>query len=76
MIGHVIEEMLDASGKVGEGAASMRQNDLQVGILVECAGIDEFARQEGVFGGSVDRGGEVGRPDRSGTTERVGTPPI
>ena len=59
MVIHVKEEMLDASRQVGEGAARMRQDDLQVRIFVERAGIDEFARQEGMFDGSVDPGGEV-----------------
>src|ERR1700693_1684988 len=71
MVIHVKEEMLDASCKVGEGAASMGQDDLQVRILVERAGIDEFARQEGVFDGSVDPSGEGGRPGRPAAAECV-----
>ena len=65
------QEMLLASCQVGEGAARMRQDDLQVRILVERAGIDEFGRQEGVFDGSVDPRGEGGRPGRSGAAESV-----
>src|SRR5712691_388871 len=64
--------MLDASCKVGEGAASMRQDDLQVRILVERVGIDEFARQKSVFDGSVDSSGEGGRPGRPAASESVG----
>src|SRR5579862_7255354 len=64
--------MLDASCQVREGAAGMRQDDLQVRILVERAGINEFACQEGVFDGSVDPGGEVGRPGRPAAAESVG----
>src|ERR1700676_3955537 len=71
-VSHVKEEMLDASCKVGEGPAGMRQNDLQIRILVERAGIDEFARQEGVFNGGVDPRGEVGRPRRPASAESVG----
>ena len=62
MVIHVKQEMLDAPGQVGEGSAGMRQDDLQVRILVERAGIDEFTRREGVFDGSVDPGGEGGGP--------------
>src|ERR1700687_3246901 len=63
--------MLDPSCQVGEGAAGMRQDDLQVRILVERAGIDEFTRQEGVFDRTVDRRGEGRRPRGPAATERV-----
>src|ERR1700694_3100036 len=56
-VSHVKQKMLDAPGQIGERAARMRQDDLEVGILVERAGINEFARQEGVLDGSVDPGG-------------------
>src|SRR5208283_2577580 len=71
VVSHVKQEMLDASCQVGEGAASMRQDDLQVRIFVERAGIDEFACQEGVFDGSVDPGGQVGRPSCPAPAESV-----
>src|SRR6267378_4450745 len=63
--------MLEASCKVGKGAAGMRQDELQVGILVERSGINEFARQEGVFDGSVDPSGERGWPGRPAAAESV-----
>src|SRR5260370_39170480 len=66
--------MLLASRQVGEGAARMRQDDLQVRILVERAGIDEFRRQEGVFDGRVDPSGERGRPGCPRAAERVDRP--
>src|ERR1700682_1699091 len=71
VVGHMEQEMLDASGQVGEGAARMRQDDLQVGILVERAGINEFAREKSVFNGSVDPGCERGRPGRPAAAEGV-----
>src|SRR6267378_1742873 len=63
--------MLEASCKVGKGAAGMRQDELQVGILVERSGINEFARQEGVFDGSGDPSGERGWPGRPAAAESV-----
>ena len=71
MVGHVKQEMLDASGQVGESSAGMRQDDLQVGIFVERAGVNEFAREKRVFDGGVDPGCERRRPDRSAAAEGV-----
>src|SRR5579864_4105064 len=72
MVGHMKEEMLHTSSQVRKRAAGMWQNDLQVRILVERAGIDQFAGQEGLFDGSVDSRGQVGRPSRSVAAEIVG----
>src|SRR5215467_10596162 len=69
---HVKKEMLNPSRQVGEGAACMRQNDLQVRIPVERAGVNEFTRQEGVFDGSVDPSGEVRRSDGPTASESIG----
>src|SRR5882672_11966020 len=49
VVSHVKKKMLDASCKVWESAARMRQDHLQVRILVQRARIDEFARQEGML---------------------------
>src|SRR5712691_11034175 len=53
-VSHVIKKMLDASCKVWEGAARMRQDDLEVRILVQRSAIDKFACQEAMLDGSVD----------------------
>src|SRR3984893_17567727 len=66
--------MLFASCEVGEGAARMRQDDLQVRILVERAGVNKLGRQEGVFDGGVDPSGEGRRPGRPRAAESVDRP--
>src|SRR5579863_1521603 len=71
VVAHVIQEMLDASRKVGERAPGMRQHDLQVRIFVERARINKFARQEGMLDGGVDPGGKRRRPGRPATAECV-----
>src|ERR1700680_4450987 len=74
MVTHVKQEMLLASCEIGEGAARMRQDDLQVRILVERAGVNKFGRQEGVFNGGVDPSGEGRRPGSPGAAESVDRP--
>src|SRR6478736_5609247 len=67
----VKQEMVDASREVGKSAAGMRQYDLQVRILVESAGINEFGCEEGVFDGCVDSRGQVGGAVCPAAAERV-----
>src|SRR5579864_6279057 len=72
MVSHVKEEMLDASGQVGEGTAGMRQDDLETRILVERAGIDELSSKEGVLDGSIDPRREWRGSGRPRAAESVG----
>src|SRR5215469_4295945 len=69
---HVEKKVLHAPGEIGEGATSMWQNDLQIRILVERAGIDELACQEGVLDRSVDSSGQVRRSHGPAAAKRVG----
>ena len=62
VVGHVKQEMLLASGKIREGAARVRQDHLQVGILIERAGVNKLGREESVLDGGIDAGGERRRP--------------
>ena len=72
VVGHVKKEMLLPSCQIRERAARMRQNNLQVRILIERAGVDELGRQERVFDGSVDPGGERRRPGRPVAAVTIG----
>ena len=68
---HMKKEMLFASCQIGKCAAGMRQDHLQVRILVERSCINEFGREESMFDGSIDPRLEARRPGRPATSESV-----